>query len=1145
MPMRTDRRHGQVQIGHPQVFSREAEVIPRSEDLKWLNRILLYTTDNLEVLKETRFEALSELRRVVQSTSNFSASYDPSQGTLAKHLLEGKKEALNQERYNSQRAFELLKKVWDLREKSLSDPATTLSSSVVNTVIQSASLNVGASFLEDLAKIRSEINSGLTTALQDLKSAADSLKGIGGTFLTSVPRAQVTSAKLNITEAIADLAETREFTRRLMREQMLDDGHDIPGRMLVKLQFQASVSPGYIDDNTYKLELDAYHGGAGKAGVRSEKERAEEFLSLWAVSLKQRMEKEALELARRWEVAGDLDVRTMAQTGVRLDRLLDLYWNFLVDRVPNIYAYMEAAGHGIGKGDVVKQFRSSLAAVQAVLYPPQGQPSAFLQLHTATRNRLFGILAMLTKMEEYDRALRSSTAPIQVGWEKARVSGLREKSNDLRSVETLMMRMKALEEKIDSFSSQPSSEILSFPSTILGLFEYDFLSQEGGRGKTFSPLEGRSLASLMKLREGTSEGDAPPFNSVFSSPSSTATLLLDATLSLMRPVVEIPSDTKEEQYRKFYRSFLSKDSAAILSVSPKEKVQNISEISGLQDSSALGVGLRALLPTKGMGAVAGWREFEKAQRMINTIRRNPLVVGFTDGQNGFGWYFGPRFVLKANGQSAHRQQHADYVVSVTMSVPEWWDHLCLTGQTSRINFAGQRKKIRRLWTEVPRLGLGYSSGPCDCAGDAGAHSHGRGGTSLHGIRVKLPGNLDGFTDQVLFGHRRLPPVIDLARTFGPALNRRNRPLRLKSDDPHAAFLIFGRNLWRNPEVFLGGIRMDVTILPSMEALQIQLPYENESASLGDPKAALRGTLVNGSEIAISRSRRTTALGPGFYDLFVVTSNGEDRVRDAIEVLLTSPPPRSPETVTPGAELLCSVVTGDAPLYFRVPGVVRDTNGERIRFHPFSSKQGTQGWWEGRLGVASRDEGSSTVSLVSRGHQGKNSSTFQDNEEVLVREIEVETIANRNRRRSFLIHDLVRGPYGQSFTYFSNLERTSTTSQALQIDKKMKVISPALKILVKKEVADVVERTGWRPEEAPSATMYVDGAGPFEINPKMVRWKRSGKGGRFDVDLTGLLEGTANPFSSLLKEKAAEKSMEFLFTIGCIRSRKNTVKIIVK
>ena len=276
----------------------------------------------------------------------------------------------------------------------------------------------------------------------------------------------------------------------------------------------------------------------------------------------------------------------------------------------------------------------------------------------------------------------------------------------------------------------------------------------------------------------------------------------------------------------------------VATVEPKEYAQNISEVSSLRRIRQISAAVGAKDGTA-RDAQATADIYKEDQDLLQAIRRQPLAASFVRGEHQFGWILGPKFEIQ-NNRPVFVHSVARYTFSASVVVPGWFGSVKLSGCGYWINDLGERSDMTPLF----------------------------GDTCLSKISVNLPAShrplmhaLMGTAQQDVF----FDPEIYLLPQAGPSgvVRLREAPASCTSTADKSceqSLVIEGRELWRNPSVFLGNRKADrIELLPSMRGIVayfrgLDLP----PTSAGMPSVA--------------------------QDLFISTSTGQDRLAKAVQIV---------------------------------------------------------------------------------------------------------------------------------------------------------------------------------------------------------------------------------------------------------------------
>lgn len=285
-------------------------------------------------------------------------------------------------------------------------------------------------------------------------------------------------------------------------------------------------------------------------------------------------------------------------------------------------------------------------------------------------------------------------------------------------------------------------------------------------------------------------------------------------------------------------------------VQPKEQAQNISDVQALARLRNHVLSLQAVLPGYGVAGGAYVESLERSEARLQTILRQPLVVGFANSDSHyqqsyprnsddhFGWYLGPRFRLnQPNPKKPHKDggvsfsyTHKPYSVTAAVVVPGWWDNFQIVTHAQWVG--------KRSGADLPK------DEPYE-----------------HYIRKGVRPDYTTITDALLeFEGRyaRRPYVYEPEVRDGD-----QRPFVLEVGARTQSILLRGPRLWRDADVYLGAQKADVVeILPDMNGLRVTF---NAVLAPAAPDAQTS-------------------------DLTIVTPTGTVTLRDAVRLVRPAKPP---------------------------------------------------------------------------------------------------------------------------------------------------------------------------------------------------------------------------------------------------------------
>lgn len=294
-----------------------------------------------------------------------------------------------------------------------------------------------------------------------------------------------------------------------------------------------------------------------------------------------------------------------------------------------------------------------------------------------------------------------------------------------------------------------------------------------------------------------------------------------------------------------------------LAVKPMELAHNIADTgSSRKIISLLLEGRGQVLPELGLGGKL--ESFYDHQVAMQAVQRKPLLLGFNSGEHQFGWVVGPRFKINRKDDLFGNRDRLDFEfthvpvrhsVAATIVAPAWHRNLKIKVATYRID------ELSGKWTR-------------EVGGERSDWGNQLGNRTKE-LTVTLPGNMEALTTALL-AHENplvLDPVIG-----GAGINSVRSDLKwtLRAGQPKQTMLILGRNLWRSPQVYVGGVRADrVEITSDLQGLLVSFDKFPTSAAPGEQK----------------------------MDLTVVTSQGHDVLPEAVTVLPPAKQQPKPSFVT--------------------------------------------------------------------------------------------------------------------------------------------------------------------------------------------------------------------------------------------------------
>lgn len=325
-------------------------------------------------------------------------------------------------------------------------------------------------------------------------------------------------------------------------------------------------------------------------------------------------------------------------------------------------------------------------------------------------------------------------------------------------------------------------------------------------------------------------------------------------------VVDLPGKKtkKGEEKERFYKVDVRKNTSTrqnminavgeirrdnpprVATIEPKEYAQNISDVGSRNEASQFGMVLD-LLSAKGLGIKSSTERFAQDQNLLQVIKRQPLAVSFLEGSASFGWVLGPKFAIDENQKPTFVHTPARYVFTASIAAPGWMTSVNIDGEGCWIEPDGREDACFKLF-----------------------------GNEGKKFRVNLPSSYHRAFIPALLRHNqeiiREPEVFLLPEQYraGGTLILRAASEQCRNAVSNRSceqqVVIEGRELWRNPEVYIGSQKADVVeLLPNMRGLVATF-------------RALKPPIAHPAKQNLPE------------DLLVVTSIGSDRLPRAVTIL---------------------------------------------------------------------------------------------------------------------------------------------------------------------------------------------------------------------------------------------------------------------
>ena len=271
------------------------------------------------------------------------------------------------------------------------------------------------------------------------------------------------------------------------------------------------------------------------------------------------------------------------------------------------------------------------------------------------------------------------------------------------------------------------------------------------------------------------------------------------------------------------------------STDPSSLVQRVSTVASAANALDLAIAASANVPGSGASFGAGAAYARRAAGRVDAIERVPEIIGFSGASAGapdadinryeFGWLFGPKMSLDAEGNKVLLRQEARTVpVSVDLSLPAWWPRAKLNVTVVwKDSFEGAGDVLTKQRSVTDSLFHMKTEDAYDLP-----------------VHFRLnPASLNALT--VELSHATTSQGYHQAR-----IDRvRPQALSLCGDATTAGklvtMMIYGVDLWRNPQVVVGGQAIpssSVSVLPDMSGISATIDTSALSRSLIDADPTL-------------------------------------------------------------------------------------------------------------------------------------------------------------------------------------------------------------------------------------------------------------------------------------------------------------------
>jgi hypothetical protein len=797
----THHHSGTIYLDHGEVFTRERLVNERLNNLNWLQNQLNNTPAG-GTLQGGRYQS--------QSTSvsgQVSAQFNPlgQISPLGQQAIQPSARTIQLESQLQEQALQ--QEVNGLKSNTISYTNFVGSGGILGTQLGNSFGAVAPSNAVPVINIMNAISGPTNSA----PGPSNNVSLPGGSSI------QVTSV-----EAFQDQLAYRDAVLGEMHEQELDDTHDRNGMTLYSIDFHLSVAPGENNNCFGRVSADF-----GEDPM--ETNNPEEYWK-WLAAFRKTFDHEVMSVQRRYlqNYLTDDEIRQLIIDGWKYQEAADgwLRTNKTLDELTWQYTNSLASLDSVKPDNLLEAIQQSYALdiQQRGISDMLGTSVGAAKLVTLITNELASseslstnipdvIQQMQTNRWESPGAASAATAADKLlkDWQKTNIlnelkvaitSQFQSSTNMLGRYENARYCLGTLPQYLLSKRNEASSDPVTDSNAMKALCWV--VKDE------FEQVNSAVYGHLIEIE--------PPEN-VSTDPGDYMYLMR------VRDVTNGPINFEKAM------NYLSTNTEAhpfVYAIEPKEYAQNLMDESDEQSSLSLALGLSAAIPQISTSLSLYLQYIKENETMLETIKRRPLLTAYMDGTNRFGWLIGGRFKIGDDLALTYEQIPVQEAVQVTLEVPSWW---------SAVKF-----NVTSQWL--------HASGRPYHAGESGSRV------------LQLRPDFDGLTLALLedadpdYLQPQIYPIWDR--------DPNQRGYVVQAGAP-ATFLILGRNLWRNPVVFVGSQSTADTynynVLPDMQGIVATFP-----------NISMPETLSTNSAQSVS------------VDLRVVTSDGEAVLKDGVTVI---------------------------------------------------------------------------------------------------------------------------------------------------------------------------------------------------------------------------------------------------------------------
>ena len=822
-PNRGPITYGSIEVGRPQIFTRERHINNRLREYQFLSTQL----ENIKTLEASEPRGYKDIRAFAGIYNQLQAQLNPLQGEI---------EALNHDAAILESKINLAK--FEKQLAQIQGAETINQPTRVITTDETNALQAQVKELEEKVKTL-EKDSGSKKGLDPEEIKKYVLPKASEAEKTKV------SFESRSLEALNDTMAFRNAVHSYMRDFQLDDTHDIRGSVLYDLKFDVTMTPGNNSQQLAKVEFEIINN---TNKINNNVDILEKYpydtYKKWVVDLINNINGEITEYQKIYyqnQMTKEqyLNLHYLISDLVPLKRLFENFKsNIPTDATPVMQSLIrdqiQDKVNNFKSFSLYSQFKSKLSSMKdekIINNTKKTTIASFFEEDYNNYSRMIddivNILHTINREEtlNVNNPIEEETMLKAIGY-----AILNKYKRFIRECDKDGSFL--IPKAINAFIIDNRNYYL-FPfnndDSLLGL-PYKFFNDCINKTTDEDINKALDKVRINALVEPYSEDNPPGFIDIdYELFSTYSKKVRNFLIDLLKE-----DEVQKIGYFKFISDLLKFENSYFFlepyasTIEPYEYAQNISSVAAQENFSNFIFSLNAIIPQAGMLNLDNYfQQVKRTQSRLHAMQRQPLLIGYKKGQSQFGWILGPKFAIdKTQDYFLHAPVH--YACNVSVVVPGWWNKLTLEPNTYWIDKSGREiKPIEK-----------------DC------------------IQIDLIPDYTSITEALM--QNQFVPIRELPYIDVPFENE-NKTLYLYATYPNQReqkILIDGKELWRNPQVYVGMQKaVRVEILPDMEGLYAYF-----------------------DSVELPAGQDPNDVNPDPVDLIVVTSNGKAEREKAVRII---------------------------------------------------------------------------------------------------------------------------------------------------------------------------------------------------------------------------------------------------------------------